>query len=146
MDKYIKVLGIDYGSITIGLAIYDVDTDFIYPLKTIKRARENILRESLREIADIIEKEKISKVVIGFPLSMNDDTNERTSLTRAFADKLKLRIPEDIIIDFQDERLTTEEAKEILTNNNIKSKNQKKDIDQVSAMLILKDYKNTKMI
>ena len=142
MNKVTKILGIDYGSLTIGLAIYDVETDFIYPLKTIKRPRENILRESLREIADIIDKEKISKIVIGFPLSMDDSTNDRTELTKSFADKLKLRISPDIEILFQDERLTTIEAKEILDMHNRKLKDQKKDIDQIAAMIILEEYKN----
>lgn len=142
MNKVTKILGIDYGSLTIGLAIYDVETDFIYPLKTIKRPRENILRESLREIADIIDKEKISKIVIGFPLSMDDSTNDRTELTKSFAEKLKLRISPDIEILFQDERLTTIEAKEILDMHNRKLKDQKKDIDQIAAMIILEEYKN----
>lgn len=142
MNKMTKILGIDYGSLTIGLAIYDVETDFIYPLKTIKRPRENILRESLREIADIIDKEKISKIVIGFPLSMDDSTNDRTELTKSFADKLKLRISPDIEMVFQDERLTTIEAKEILDMHNRKLKDQKKDIDQIAAMIILEEYKN----
>lgn len=143
MNKVTKILGIDYGSLTIGLAIYDVETDFIYPLKTIKRTRENILRESLREIADIIDKEKISKIVIGFPLSMDDSTNDRTELTKSFADKLKLRISPDIEMVFQDERLTTIEAKEILDMHNRKLKDQKKDIDQIAAMIILEEYKNS---
>ena len=142
MNKVNKILGIDYGSLTIGLAIYDVDTDFVYPLKTIKRPRENILRESLREISDIVDKEKISKIVIGFPLSMDDSTNDRTELTKSFADKLKLRISPDIEIIFQDERLTSVEAKEILDMNNRKLKDQKKDIDQIAAMIILNDYKS----
>lgn len=138
-----KILGIDYGSLTIGLAIYDVETDFIYPLKTLKRARENIIRENLREIENIISNEKITKVVIGFPLSMDDSTNERTELTSKFADKLKSRISEDIDIVFQDERLTTEEAHEVLNLNNRKLKDQKKDIDQVAAMIILNEYKES---
>lgn len=142
MNKVNKILGIDYGSLTIGLAIFDVDTDFVYPLKTIKRPRENILRESLREISDIVDKEKISKVVIGFPLSMDDTTNDRTELTKSFADKLKLRISPDIEIIFQDERLTSVEAKEILDMNNRKLKDQKKDIDQIAAMIILNDFKS----
>ena len=142
MNKVNKILGIDYGSLTIGLAIYDVDTDFVYPLKTIKRPRENILRESLREISDIVDKEKISKIVIGFPLSMDDSTNDRTELTKSFADKLKLRISPDIEIIFQDERLTSVEAKEILDMNNRKLKDQKKYIDQIAAMIILNDYKS----
>ena len=137
-----KILGIDYGSLTIGLAVYDVDTDFVYPLKTIKRSRENIIRESMREIKEIIENEKITKIVIGYPLSMDDSTNDRTELTKNFANKLKQRINPAIEIVFQDERLTTIEAKEILDMNNRKLKEQKKDIDQISAMIILNDYKS----
>ena len=140
MKNKSRILGIDYGSLYVGLAIYDEETDFTYPLKTIKRARENIIRETLREITDIIDKEKITKIVIGLPLSMDDNTNDRTDLTNKFADKLKLRISQDIPIDFQDERLTTEEAKDILTKNNKKIKDYKKDIDQIAAMIILNEY------
>ena len=89
MNKVNKILGIDFGSQTMGLAIYDESVDFIYPLKTLKRNRENILRENLRELVDIINKENIYKIVVGLPLSMNGNFNERTELTNNFIKKLQ---------------------------------------------------------
>lgn len=141
MNKVNKILGIDFGSLTMGLAIYDESVDFIYPLKTLKRNRENILRENLRELVDIINKENIYKIIVGLPLSMNGNFNERTELTNNFIKKLKSRLIDNIDIILQDERLTTEESKEILYNNNVKKELHKQSIDQVAACLILKDYR-----
>ena len=52
-----KILGIDYGDFSIGLAIFDLETDFIFPYKTIFRDKANVLRKSIREIVDIVQRE-----------------------------------------------------------------------------------------
>ena len=141
-NKSEKFLGIDYGDFSIGLAIYDVATDFIYPYKTIFRERPNALRKSLREIADIVSKENIIKIVIGYPLNMNDTEGERVEKVKLFKEKLDSKLNESVMIDFQDERLTTKEAHEILKAHGIKKADEKKHIDQVAAEIILEDYKN----
>lgn len=138
-----KILGIDYGDFSIGLAILDLDLDFIYPIKTIFRKKENVIRKSLAEIENIINENNIKKVVIGLPLNMDGSEGIRVEKTKNFSNKLKIRMP-DIEIIFEDERLTTYEAKEILYENNIKKENHKKQIDQVSAMLILESFKERK--
>ena len=56
-----KILGIDYGDFSIGLAVFDLETDFIYPLKTIFRAKANILRKSIREIVEIVNAENAAE-------------------------------------------------------------------------------------
>ena len=143
-----KILGIDYGDFTIGLAIFDVETDFIYPYKTIFRKKANILRKSLREIIDIVDKEKITKIVVGNPLNLDGTTGERVEKVKIFVkmlnDKLsQLENNSHITIHFQDERLTTKEASEILSSRGIKKSEQKQLIDQVAAEIILTDYKTT---
>ena len=143
-----KILGIDYGDFTIGLAIFDVETDFIYPYKTIFRKKANILRKSLREIIDIVDKEKIAKIVVGNPLNLDGTTGERVEKVKIFVkmlnDKLsQLENNSHITIHFQDERLTTKEASEILSSRGIKKSEQKQLIDQVAAEIILTDYKTT---
>lgn len=145
-----KILGIDFGDFTIGLAVFDENVDFVYPLKTIHRAKSNILRKSIREIIDIICKEKITKVIIGYPLNYDGSEGERVEKTKIFAKMLtnKLDALEEetkirISVDFHDERLTTKEAKNILKEHGVEE-NYKSIVDQVAAEVILKDYVNSR--
>ena len=171
-----KILGIDYGDFSIGLAIFDFETKFCYPYKTIFREKANILRKSLREIIAIIEKEKITEVVIGYPLNMDDTEGERIEKVKTFAKMLDTKLEcmcdtnrrgspcepgtvgathrepenrrgehcEPVSIKFQDERLTTKEADEILKDRGIPKSRRKEYIDQVAAEIILNDYVNSK--
>ena len=139
-----KTLGIDYGNYSIGLAIYDDSIDFIYPLITLFRKKENIIRKSLVEIEKIIISENIKNIVIGLPLNMDGSASYRVEKTVNFATKLKNRIDKNIPIIYQDEKLTTIEASEILNMNNVKKVDYKKNIDQIAAMVILNDYKELK--
>lgn len=151
-----KILGIDYGDFSIGLAIFDFETKFCYPYKTIFREKANILRKSLREIIDIIEKEKITEVVIGYPLNMDDTEGERVEKVKTFAKMLNTKLEcmcntnrrgspcEPVPIKFQDERLTTKEADEILKDRGIPKSKRKEFIDQVAAEIILNDYVSSK--
>ena len=164
-----KILGIDYGDFSIGLAIFDFETKFCYPYKTIFREKANILRKSLREIIEIIEKEKITEVVIGYPLNMDDTEGERIEKVKTFAKMLNTKIEcmgepesetvgathrepenrrgehcEPVPIHFQDERLSTKEADEILKDRGIPKSKRKEYLDQVAAEIILNDYVNNK--
>lgn len=140
-----KIIGIDYGDFTIGLAIFDLETDFIYPFKTVYREKSNILRKSVREIVKIIETENVTDIVIGLPLNADGSEGDRVEKVKNFAKMLsnglmnsnKSQIP----INFQDERLTTVEAKSILKDKGIKQTEWKKNIDQIAAEIILQDYK-----
>lgn len=137
-----KILGIDYGSKTIGLSILNTEVDFIYPLETLVRERENVLRKSLSKIASIVVQEGITKIVVGLPLSMDDSSGKRVFLVKEFTKKLKLRVPKEVEFIYQDERLSTIEAKELLLNRGIKKENLKEKIDCVAAMIILEDWRN----
>lgn len=148
-----KILGIDYGDFTIGLSIFDLETDFICPLKTIYRNKANILRKSIREIVDVINEMNISEIVIGFPLNANGTEGDRVEKVKNFKRMLENAIVNNekaknkvIKIEFQDERLTTYEAKEILKSRSVKKEDWKKDIDQISACIILNDFKQAKKI
>lgn len=144
-----KVLGIDYGDFTIGLAIFCVDDDFIYPLKTIKRDKANVLRKSIREIIEIVDEEGISEIVVGLPLNANGTSGIRVEKVNEFVKMLKTKLKsyslvkekKEINIIMQDERLTTKEATSILYEHGIKKMEHKKIIDQVAAELILGDYR-----
>ena len=168
-----KIIGIDYGDFTIGLAIFDLETDFIFPYKTIYRSKANVLRKSIREIVDIIHIENITDIVIGLPLNADGTEGDRVEKVKNFARMLKNGLINSSFIDsnttptpvgakhyepasvgakqldelneyhiyFQDERLTTVEAKTILSEQGIKKSEWKKTIDQIAAEIILKDFK-----
>lgn len=133
-----RILGLDYGSKTVGVAMTDALGMTVQPYKTIQRDRESKLRQTLSEIAEIVEQYQIEKIVMGLPLNMDDTEGDRAAKTRDFAEKLKLRVA--IPIEFTDERLTTMEAEEILDQSGIPRSEQKKVIDQVAAQLILEQY------
>lgn len=133
-----RIVGLDYGSKTVGVAMTDVLGMTVQPYKTIQRDRESKLRQTLSEIAEIVEQYQIEKIVMGLPLNMDDTEGDRASKTRDFAEKLKLRVA--VPIEFTDERLTTMEAEEILDQSGIPRSEQKKVIDQVAAQLILEQY------
>ena len=133
-----RILGPDYGSKTVGVAMTDALGMTVQPYKTIQRDRESKLRQTLSEIAEIVEQYQIEKIVMGLPLNMDDTEGDRAAKTRDFAEKLKLRVA--VPIEFTDERLTTMEAEEILDQSGIPRSEQKKVIDQVAAQLILEQY------
>ena len=133
-----RILGLDYGSKTVGVAMTDALGMTVEPYKTIQRDRESKLRQTLSEIAEIVEQYQIKKIVMGLPLNMDDTEGDRAAKTRDFAEKLKLRVA--VPIEFTDERLTTMEAEEILDQSGIPRSEQKKVIDQVAAQLILEQY------
>lgn len=150
-DVFKKILGIDFGDFTIGLAIFDEKTNFTFPYKTLYRSKANILRKSIREIIEIIFDEKITQVVIGYPLNFDGTEGERVKKTKVFAemlakkiDALEERTGKKVEIDFQDERLTTIEAKDILKGHGVKAKDYKTIIDQVAAEVIINDYVNNR--
>ncbi|MBQ7743381.1 MAG: pre-16S rRNA-processing nuclease YqgF [Lachnospiraceae bacterium] len=147
-------MGIDYGDFTIGLAIFDVETDYIYPYKTIYRDRANVLRKSIREIVEIVDKENITDIVIGYPINMDDTEGDRVEKVKKFKNLLECKLEASIVescrgckpcepvyVHFQDERLTTKEARDLLASHGIKKADEKKYIDQVAAEIILQDYK-----
>jgi len=133
-----RILGLDYGSKTVGVAMTDALGMTVQPYKTIQRDRESKLRQTLSEIAEIVKQYQIEKIVMGLPLNMDDTEGDRAAKTRDFAEKLKLRVA--VPIEFTDERLTTMEAEEILDQSGIPRSEQKKVIDQVAAQLILEQY------
>ena len=133
-----RIMGLDYGSKTIGVAISDALGLTAQPLETIERSGENKLRRSLARIAEIVREKDIKKIVVGLPINMDGRSGERAALTLEFVEKLKLRV--EIPIVMQDERLTTVEADEILDESGVKKQDRKQFIDQIAAGIILKEY------
>lgn len=133
-----RIMGLDYGSKTVGVAISDPLFITAQAQETIKRGEENKLRQTCARIEALISEYEIEMIVLGYPKNMNDTVGERGLKTEEFKSMLERRSGLPVIL--WDERLTTIEANEILMESGVRRENRKKVIDQVAAVLILQGY------
>ena len=133
-----RILGLDYGQKTVGVAISDEHAIIAQPLETIERKHENKLRQTFARIEAIIEQYNVDKIVLGLPKMMNNTEGVRVELTKEFAENLERRT--GIVIEFEDERLTTVEANRILEETGVPVSGRKEHIDKMAAAIILQSY------
>ncbi|MCR5201603.1 MAG: Holliday junction resolvase RuvX [Lachnospiraceae bacterium] len=133
-----RIIGLDYGDKTVGVALSDELYMTAQPLKTIFRDRTNKLRRTYAEIERIIKEYKVEKVVIGLPKKMNNEEGEMCEKVRAFGADVARRT--GLPVEYVDERLTTHSADEVLEEGNVKKERRKHYIDKIAASLILKTY------
>ena len=130
-----KKMALDFGDVRIGIATSD-------PLNIIATGLETYARKSLQQdliyIASLINKHNVDTIVIGLPINMDGSYGERVEKTKAFAEALKNHTTAKIV--YQDERLTSLEAEEILIGQNVRREKRKQLIDQVAAAIILQSY------
>lgn len=130
-----RIMGLDIGDKTIGVAVSDPMLITAQGLKTINR--ENI-KKDIDEIINLIREYNITKIVIGLPKNMNNTIGPQGEKVLSFVDKLKEKV--DVEIHLQDERLTTVAAEKTLIEGNMSRKKRKKVIDMVAATYILQTY------
>ena len=128
-------MSIDYGDARTGVAFCDVREMLASAYTVIKESYQPKLAARLIEI---INKEKAEMVVIGLPRNMDGSYGFRAEKCRELGELLKSEI--DIPVDFEDERLTTVIAHDILSSNNVCGKKRKNTVDAVSAVVILQSY------
>ncbi len=133
-----RILGLDFGSKTVGVAISDPLLMTAQEHSTITRKKPGALRDTLRQITDICLEYDIGLIVIGLPLNMDGSEGDRCVLTRDFAQQVEDRTGLEIL--FWDERLTTCEADEILRESGVVRSKRKQFIDQVAAAIVLQEY------
>jgi putative Holliday junction resolvase len=131
-----RVLGIDYGDRHIGLALTDALKLTAQPFGTYElKASES---ENRKYFQDLVARNEVDEIVIGFPLRMNGSQGTRTQKTKEFADWLEKAVHKPII--FWDERLTTQQAVHYLEDRGVRGKKKKQYEDQISAVIILSAY------
>ncbi|NMB28035.1 MAG: Holliday junction resolvase RuvX [Tissierellia bacterium] len=130
-----RIMGLDVGDRTIGVAISDPLLLTAQGLKTIKRTGD---KKDMGEIEHIIRKYNITKIIVGFPKNMNNTIGPQGEKVLNFVDKLKGRFNIEVILE--DERLTTIAAERTLIEGDMSRKNRKKVIDKVAATYILQTY------
>ncbi|MCI6731412.1 MAG: Holliday junction resolvase RuvX [Lachnospiraceae bacterium] len=133
-----RVLGLDYGSKTVGVAISDPLGFTAQGLETIERPKENKLRKTLARIEQIIEEYNVEKIVLGYPLNMNNTEGPRVQATREFQAMLEKRT--GLQVELQDERLTTVSAERVLMESGVRRENRKAVIDKIAAAMILQTW------
>ncbi len=133
-----RILGLDYGTKTVGVAISDPLLLTAQELETITRERASALRHTLVRIKEICEEYQVEKIILGYPRNMDDSEGFRCEETKEFRKLLEKRV--DIPIEYVDERLTTVYADEILEESGVAKRDRKKFIDQIAAAIILQDY------
>ena len=133
-----RLLGLDYGSKTVGVAVCDPLGITAQGVETITRKEENKLRKTLARIEALVEEYQVETIVLGYPKNMDDTIGERARKTEEFRDMLIRRTGLPVVL--WDERLTTIEANEILIESGVRREDRKKVIDKIAATLILQSY------
>ena len=135
-----RLLGLDYGSKTVGVAVSDPLGIGASAVEIIRREKEGHLRRTLKRIEELVRQYEAEAIVLGYPLNMNGTAGDRAEKTLEFKEKLEARLP--IPVFLCDERLTTVEAEEIMALNGIRQADYKEHVDMIAAQVILEDWMN----
>lgn len=130
-----KIMSIDYGDVRTGIAISDIRGILASPLCVIKESYQPKLVD---KIIELINENKIEKIIIGLPRNMDGSYGYRCDDCKSLGQAISEKI--NIDIEFEDERLTTVMAHNILSDNNVRGAKRKQTVDAVSAVMILQSY------
>jgi putative Holliday junction resolvase len=133
-----RIMGLDYGSVTVGVAISDALLLTAQGVEVIRRKQENKLRQTLARIETLAAEYEVDRIVVGYPKHLNNSVGERAMKSEAFADKLRKRIGLEVLL--WDERLTTVAAHQILDESGMTDRKQAMVVDKLAAVLILQGY------
>ncbi len=131
-----RVLGIDYGDRHIGLALSDALLVTAQPLMTYTLTGRE--KDDRKFFQDLVARHDVHEIVIGNPLRMDGTPGTRVEKTRIFAAWLEKSVGRPIV--FVDERLTTQEAQQVLREENLRGRKKKVREDQIAAVIILTTY------
>ena len=133
-----RIMGLDYGTKTVGVAISDALGLTAQGIETIERKEENKLRRTCARIEELIREYEVEKIVLGFPQHMNNDVGERAEKSLEFKAMLERRTGLEVVM--WDERLTTVAAERTLIESKVRREDRKKYIDKIAAVFILQGY------
>ncbi len=133
-----RIMGLDYGSKTVGVAISDPLKITAQGIETIQRKEENKLRKTLARIEELAKEYEVEQIVLGFPKNMNNTIGERAEKSLELKEMLERRTGLPVVM--WDERLTTVEAERTLIESNVRRENRKKYVDKIAAVFILQNY------
>ena len=133
-----RIMGLDYGSKTVGVAISDALGLTAQGIEIIRRTQENKLRQTLARIEALVKEYEVTAIVLGFPKNMNNSIGDRAEKSLAFREMLERRTGLDVFM--WDERLTTVAADAVMRETGVRREERKDYVDEIAAMLILQGY------
>lgn len=133
-----RIMGLDFGSKTVGVAISDALLITAQGVEIIRRKSPSKLRQTLARIEELITEYEVDRIVLGYPKNMNNTEGERCDRTREFKEMLERRTGLPVIL--WDERLTTVEADRTMMEGGIRRENRKQYVDKLAAVFILQGY------
>ncbi len=139
-----RIMGLDFGSRTTGVAVSDPLGITAQGVETIVRKDENKLRQTCARIEELIKEYEIEEIVLGYPKNMNNTAGERAEKTEGFKAMLERRTGKPVIL--WDERLTTIAAERVLMESGVRRENRKAVVDKIAAVLILQGYLDSRSV
>ncbi len=133
-----RIMGLDFGSKTIGVAVSDELLITAQGVETVRRKSEGKLRQSLARIEELIREFQVEKIVLGYPKNMNNSEGLRCEKTLEFKEMLERRT--GLPVELWDERLTTVAADRVVMEASVRRENRKNYVDKIAAVLILQGY------
>lgn len=133
-----RILGLDYGSKTVGVAVSDPLGITAQGVEIIRRQSENKLRRTLARIEELIARYQVEKIVLGLPKNMNNTLGDRAEKSLELKDTLERRTGLDVVM--WDERLTTVSAEKVLMESGVRREHRKEYVDEIAAVFILQGY------
>ena len=134
-----RIMGLDIGDKTIGVAVSDIMGITAQGVKTIRRESN---KKDIEELKNIIKERQVNKIVSGLPKNMNGTLGPQGEKVLKLCELIKEET--GLEIDFWDERLTTVAAERSLIEGDVSRKKRKKVIDMLAAVIILQGYLDSK--
>lgn len=134
----IRIMGLDFGSKTVGVAVSDPLGITAQGIEIVRRTSENKLRKTLARIEELVAEYEVTEIVLGFPKNMNNTIGERAEKSLAFKEMLECRTGLPVVM--WDERLTTVAANRTLIEGGVRRENRKDYVDMLAAVYILQGY------
>lgn len=130
-----RVLAVDYGDARTGIAVSDLLCSIVGSTTVIHSRNQE---KTIEQIKAIVKEKEVTEIVVGLPRNMDGSEGPRAQLCREFAQKLEQEL--ELPLTMWDERRTTVEAHQILSDHNYHGKKRKNTVDAVAASLILEGY------
>lgn len=139
-----RLLGLDYGTKTIGVAISDALNITAQSLEVIRREDEKSIKKSISRLKEIIQEYDVCEIVLGFPKNMNNTVGIRAIKTEEFKERLHRNFKK-MPITLWDERLSTVAVERNLVSEGLDIKKRKEVVDKLAAAFILQGYLDSKI-
>lgn len=133
-----RILGLDYGSKTVGVAVSDPLGFTAQGVEIIRRKSENKMRQTLARIEELIAQYQVEEIVLGLPKNMNNTLGDRAEKSLELKETLERRTGLPVVM--WDERLTTVSANRVLMETGVRRENRKEHVDEIAAVFNLQGY------